>query len=274
MSKLHERSSVNDGIVEITLNNWPEFFEFCDHYFANDMGLYFRGQRDSSWGLNTTLDRYVKTLDQRATGTYNWLLKSFSKAIMGKTNTTKDISTHEDEIWALGQHNGLATPFLDWTSAAYVALFFAFEDEAPSTTGYRTVFGIHKFINCKMDEFNKDKDRESEFKFVDIITDHNPRLISQSGVFTKQPINFDFEKWVQRYWNGVSDKPVMFKIHIPDSERPRILKSLRLMNVNHATIYPDLHGAAKATMAELQLISHKAGMMSTTQLFKHATYEL
>jgi len=274
MSKLHERSSLKNGIVEITLKNWPEFVEFCDHYFANDMGMYFRGQGDSSWGLNTTLDRYTKTLDHRPTGTYDWLLKSFSKSIMGKTNTPKDFHTHEDEIWALGQHNGLATPFLDWTSAAYVALFFAFEDAVASTTGYRTVFGIHMFINHKMDEFNNGKDRENEFKFIDIITDHNPRLVSQSGIFTKQPINFDFEKWVQTYWKSVSDRPVMFKIHIPDSERPRILKNLRLMNINHATIYPDLHGAAKATMAELQLISHKASMMNTKQLTEHADYEL
>lgn len=274
MSKFYNRPFLEDGVIEITLQNWPEFFEFCDFYFSNDMGMYFRGQRDSSWGLNTTLDRYAKSLDQRASGTYDWILKSFSKSIMGKTSAPKDIYKNEDEIWALGQHNGLAMPFLDWTAAAYVALFFAFENEAPSTTGYRTVFGIHKFIKYKMDEFNHEKNREDEFKFVDVITDHNPRLVSQSGIFTKQPINFDFEEWVKIYWKGVSDRPVMFKVHIPDGERPRILKSLRLMNITHATIYPDLHGAAKGTMAELQLISHKASMMTDAQLIEHSTYEL
>lgn len=272
MSNLYGRSDVRNGIVEIELNSWLEFVEFCDVCWSQSFGLYFRGQRDSSWGLNTTLDRFSQTLDRRCGGTYKILLDNFTKSLRGRSNVAKEIGRNEDEIWAIGQHNGLATPLLDWTTASYIALFFAFEEDTPSSTGKRTIWAIHKYIAEEMEVFNKNKTVEEEFKFVDLITDHNPRLLSQSGVFTKQPLAFNFESWIEERWEGITDRPVMFKVHLPDVERVRILTNLRQMNVHHSSIYPDVIGAAKHAQYELSLLNEQAKRMSDKSLINHAHY--
>ncbi|MFQ2544214.1 FRG domain-containing protein [Aeromonas caviae] len=272
MSTLHERAVVQDGVVEIKLDSWLEFVEFCDFYWSENFGLYFRGQRDSSWGLNTTLDRFSLTLDNRCGGTYNIVLSNFIKSLRGRSNIIKDQEKNEDEIWAIGQHNGLATPLLDWTTASYIALFFAFEENIPSSTGYRTIWAIHKYLEEEMGVYNEGKNKQEVFTFIDPITDHNPRLISQSGIFTKQPLEFNFEQWVRDRWSGVINKPVMFKVLLPDSERIRILTNLRLMNIHPATIYPDILGAAKHSQHELTLLSERVKKMDVISLHKHTSY--
>lgn len=271
MEETKGKSKVTDGVLEIYLENWLQFQSICE-VFANNMGIYFRGQRDSKWKLRTTLDRFSDTLDTRVKGTYDKVLDTFIKAIRGKSQIIKNPEKNEDEIWALGQHNGLATPLLDWTSSAYIALFFAFETNEHPESKYRTVWGMHYFVSETMKEYNKDKNKYEEFKFVDPITDHNPRLLSQSGIFTKQPINFDVEQWVRKHFKDNTDKPVLFKIHIPTLEREKILKGLMLMNIHHVSIYPDIAGASKYCMTKLELISHKSKSMSDLELFEHATY--
>ncbi|PJK02510.1 hypothetical protein CO615_02515 [Lysobacteraceae bacterium NML75-0749] len=273
MSEIFSRATVNNGILEVTVNNWLEFLEFST-FFSDSMGkVYFRGQRDSSWQLTTTLDRFSGTLDSRIAGTYDTILNIFIKAIRGKTKSIKELVNNEDEIWALGQHNGLATPLLDWTSAIFIALFFAFEEKKPSSTGLRAIWGLHYFIHERMELFNKDKDKYSEFKFVDLITDYNSRLLSQSGVFTKQPLNFDVEKWVAEQFYNENERPAMFKIFIPDTERERILKSLFMMDINHSTIYPDLIGASKLCMSQLEMMSHTSSQKNLLELLDHVSYK-
>ena len=270
MRKNLKRTIVENGIAEITLNSFVEFVE-VNEVFSKDMGLYFRGQRDSSWKLRTSFDRLYETLDKRVNGAYDAVLQEFTKAIRGKTSISKD-SQNEDEIWALGQHNGLPTPLLDWTLSSYIALFFAFENSTPSSTGYRTIWGLHRFIKKEMSSYNKNKNKYTEFKFVDPLTDENQRLIAQSGMFIKKPVNFDIEAWIIENYKGIEEKPVMFKLLLPDTERFNILKNLVLMNIHHASIYPDLFGAAKYCMTHLELLSHKSEQMTDMELFNHLTY--
>ena len=270
MKDVFSRATINNGVLDVTLNNWLEFVEFSTFFSESMSGVYFRGQRDSSWGLTTTLDRFSATLDPRVSGTYNKIFNDFMKAIRGKVEISRN---NKDEIWALGQHNGLATPLLDWTSAIFIALFFAFEEKESSSTGYRTVWGIHRFLAERMEAFNNGKDEYSEFKFVDLMTDCNSRLLSQSGVFTKQPLNFNVREWVEKELKGERKRPSMFKIDIPDSERERILKGLFMMNISHLTIYPDLIGASKYCLSQLEMMSHASSQKSDEQLKDHVSYK-
>jgi hypothetical protein len=136
---------VIDGITEFHVTKW-DAFGLGVEFFAKDLGFIFRGQRVSDWKLETTLDRLHSKLDKRidVNSTYDYLLEKFAKSIRGRTEISKDIVENKDELWALGQHYGLATPLLDWTYSIYVSVFFAFENPEPSTTGFRTIWALHR----------------------------------------------------------------------------------------------------------------------------------
>jgi len=83
-------------------------------------------------------------------------------------------------------------------------------------------------------------------------SDENPRLISQAGLFTISPSGIDVEEWVAKYFEG--DRLVRLrKVTLPNTERDTALKALNRMNINHATLFPDLIGASKYCNLSLEI---------------------
>lgn len=246
--------------VEYTYKNWQEVLSHSC-YFADDMGFIFRGHACSDWSLNTTLDRHLSRISPKGIdlqSTYDFLLKEFVKSIRGRSNINKNTYANQDELWALGQHYGLATPLLDWTHSLYVALFFAFDDPTVPASGYRTVWALKASSDVKgvIDNYNKSKDESQKFKMVDPISDDNPRLITQTGLFTRQPLDFNLVDWVNEYLREKA--PFLIKINVPNCERLKILKHLRLMNIHPATLFPEIDGAARYCNQTLELLSSKS----------------
>lgn len=252
-------SKSNGPFIEYTFNSWDEFLS-NNGYFADDMGFVFRGHGCKNWNLETTLDRLLRTIDPQGIeldSTYEKILTEFIKSLRGRSQINKSIIENENELWALGQHYGLATPLLDWTSSIYVALFFAFENSNVSESGYRSIWAFHNSPTVKeiMKKFNDGKPNKEHFAFIEPISDENPRLITQSGLFTKHPINFNLIDWVKE--NMEPDAPYLIKINLPDKDRLNILKHLRLMNIHPATLFPEVDGAAKYCNQTLELLTHK-----------------
>lgn len=250
-----------DGYTYYKCADWNQFLSFSQKYFADDMGFVFRGHRDSDWKLETTLDRHLIDIDVKGVdleSTYDQVLRTFAKAIRGRSVVGKCIKTNADDLWALGQHYGLKTPLLDWTESLFTAVFFAFEQRDEPKSGYRTIWAMHtgSYFKQKMALFNQGKQVNQEFKFLEPITDENPRLVSQSGLFTKQPINFDVVQWVNSHFSGI-ESPMLIKIDIPSNERLDILKQLKLMNVHPASLFPDVEGSSKYVNLELELLADK-----------------
>lgn len=249
----------NNPFVTHTYATWKEFLT-DNQYFADDMGFVFRGHASSSWELETTLDRLLKRLNPQGIdldSTYEFLLKEFVHSIRARSGAKKDFNINDEELWSIGQHYGLATPLLDWSRSLYVAVFFAFENATPSESGFRSIWALNlcPFVLDKIEEFNYGKNKKNHFKMIDPISDENPRLIAQTGLFTRQPLKYSIVNWVKD--TLPSDAPYLIKINVPESERLPILRHLRIMNIHHGTLFPDIEGAAKYCNHTLELLSNK-----------------
>lgn len=119
------------GQAELDLKRWEEFPAFVDEN-DNLKGYIFRGHCRGSFKLCPTL---IRVLDNKRSlapsddvSIMNQQLQRFRLAIRGRIHLSDREAASESEIWAVGQHHGLATPLLDWTAAPLVAAFFAFSE--------------------------------------------------------------------------------------------------------------------------------------------------
>jgi len=114
--------------------SWDDFLTWA----AELSGTWcFRGQRDARWVLNTSLDRSVrKDFSSPTSRGYSHLDREpeirellFRFQQQAHQYVAQLPSNDDLASWfAIMQHYGVPTRFLDWTKSAYVGLYFAFEE--------------------------------------------------------------------------------------------------------------------------------------------------
>ena len=141
---------------EIDLKSWDEYpkkiFEIRKKYASHEVAgiqhrnvILFRGQADSEWHLETTLERYSEktwTVSSYYRLAYNctFQIESFT----GKKWDVPEFSAIKDKLvfnfdeilinipsyafWTYLRHHNFPSPLLDWSHSPYIAAFFAFED--------------------------------------------------------------------------------------------------------------------------------------------------
>jgi hypothetical protein len=138
-----------------------------------------------------------------------------------------------------------------------VALFFAFAKNVPDdSTESRTVFCLHEMrIRDINKEVKEDPWIEDVIDFHRPLSDENPRLVNQSGLFTVSTGITDIETWVLRNWRDKTSKHkgVLLKIQIPNNDRQECLKALNKMNINYASLFPDIQGACQHANMMLEI---------------------
>jgi FRG domain len=241
-----------DGVQNIELGSWLEFYPFINGALPNPQDYIFRGQRMSSWKLESSLDRALKDVGQRANAARiaTQHLGEFRLAIRGRRGVNPK-KLREKEQWALGQHYGLWTPLLDWTESPFVALYFAFEESHRTGKGARAVFALSRpLVQSKSTSIaQKQVDSAARPDIMEVITpmtDENPRLVSQGGLFTRGTFGVDIERWIRTCFKG-SASTALVKIVVPEKKGDRfeILRALNRMNINHRSLFPDISGSAE-----------------------------
>jgi hypothetical protein len=245
------------GIKEIEFDTWDEFTSFVNKNLKYRHFIW-RGQTDSSWLLEPTLERILKKTGKASyTKIINEHLKRFQYAIRGRRGLNPSHLETENEWWALGQHNGLATPLLDWSKSPFVAAFFAFNSSGKSSTNKHAIYGISKTsFEWKSNTIKKDhkgSTRPAIIEFIEPLSDENARLVNQGGLFSRSPAGVDIELWMKTNFQKDDDKIRMWKLLFSESIRNVILQSLNRMNINYASLFPDIYGASKFVNMDLEI---------------------
>jgi hypothetical protein len=123
------------------------------------------------------------------------------------------------------------------------------------------VFAIHQeIVRSRSLDISKQSNGDSTpavVEFFNPMSDENPRLVSEGGLFTRGPDGVDLETWVKDSIRGTKverdNDLVLGKLVIPNKGRELFLRFLNRMNINHLSLFPDLAGACMFCNFELEL---------------------
>ena len=259
-----------NGLWEVRLSSWKYFHDYIRQQMLNYSHYVWRGQADAGWKLKSSLDRRLQFTPQRQRGSKaSAHLEKFKYASRGRRNVYAPKDLSENDWWALGQHNGLATPLLDWSESPFVSLYFAFEQPVSSDIKYRAVWALSNMdrANTEIEKSHRKEYENSKntlltsglgkpkaptLDFVRPLQDDNARLVNQNGLFTRAPIGQTVEDWVAST-HAESKDGYLIKLLIPNKDRGNCLRTLNNMNINNNTLFPDLYGAGKHCNMSLEI---------------------
>lgn len=237
MDKWTHLNRVN-GIVTIRLTSWKYFGDFINQELLSSTEYIFRGQKDKSWKLQPTFDRIVSIHSSDYATRKSEHLVKFKYYSRGRLKLEhRSQLLNDNDWWAIGQHNGLTTPLLDWTDSPFIAAYFAFEEENKKIPTERIIYAI---ATDYIKEYS-----ENKIELFYSHNDENPRLINQRGLFTIAKDKIDIETHIKKRFVDGKNKIALIKIIVPEkkvNDRVEFLKFLNRMNINHLTLFPDLTG--------------------------------
>jgi hypothetical protein len=243
----------SQGIQEIDVRTWSEFedqLKTAQRLLEREQSLLFRAQSDSSWPLETTLERYgrphmlfseyyrvvLKVRPQIEAFTGNrWVIPTYPSV----EEWTKEYDTFSMrltsgrlpgyEFLAYLRHHGFPSPLLDWTRSPHVAAYFAFRNAATSAEQQTS---IYVFAEPQFRGLSNRK--PSIFRQGPFVRTHRRHFLQQSEYTLC--IGFDdgwrFEPYTKLFESADHHQGKCWKFNIPLSERVKVLRILDAYNLN------------------------------------------
>jgi hypothetical protein len=221
-----------------------------------DRGFWsFRGQRNASWnlglhGIDGDLDKHLEQFRRRC------------------MEFPPPHYLEEDDAlrWLFfAQHHRLKTRLLDWTKNPLIAIYFAVENILSHTEDGEKDGAIW-VLHVGSDHFlNAQKYEELKLRHDWVIVNPPPitsRLLRQSGLFTFHPEGKDsvpIDLMKRR-----SDQEELIKIVIPKVSTNYIRQQLGILNIHHASLFPDYDGIAEFINHEWPIITQEEHLHTPT----------
>lgn len=264
-------SVLEPHITRIPINSAEDILEANRKWKLAATNWLFRGQREKSWSLKTSLERTVLRFGHPLTQAPTIEKGLFRRFVRQSHHYTLNVPNRDNIIeWmALMQHYGAPTRLQDWTQSFYVALYFAIENADSAAAVWaldrRAVdSAVRKLLptdTCKrcIDENGYIDSRQSFSEVFDLTPPIalvlpvdpfrlNERLVIQQGIFLcPGDVTVTFEENLAA---ALPNPPhnAMLQFIIDDSVdfRRQILWTLQHSNMNSATLFPGLDGFARS----------------------------
>jgi hypothetical protein len=199
----------------------------------NNAELLFRGQRQDH-KLCPKLVRLNLNGDIRKVE--KLILDEFKRASL----PLAEFEPKDNWDWlALAQHHGLPTRLLDWTYSALIALWFAVE-KAPKDNNNGVVWVLKSEVSDFRDTEKHDDPLKNQVTKIFRSRVISKRISAQAGAFTVHRINLDGD--TVRLESNATFRDRLTRLTIPSTNFSSIRKSLKMMGVNHSTVFPDIDG--------------------------------
>ncbi|MDD9150480.1 MULTISPECIES: FRG domain-containing protein [unclassified Sporolactobacillus] len=278
----------NNIFCEYTVKSWED----CRTLLTHLKNWVFRGQSDSKWRLQTTLERGainnsvfrdIPKIEKSIIEKFKRKAFNYIEKLPKKDNTLEWVS--------LMQHHGAPTRLLDFSYSCYVALHFSIEQALQESSVFcinkdlihneglkiekwrgledDRFFGTREYCNCVLNE-------QIRSPLVMLIEPYNlhERLSKQQGLFAipfegRQSFEYNLSLTVNRFqkelptikkiekYNDLLDllnqECVLLKVKIPKKFHNEIRKDLKLMNITSETLFPGIDGFAKSLYSEFDL---------------------
>jgi hypothetical protein len=251
-------------VIEQTLQTWEEFelewrkleeerarkLRETDAYISDYL---YRGQADSRWKLETTLERTV--VEKVNLVEYFRLLSIAKSKVEVFTEKNWDIPTYDDygdwldnsrwlmqygfkayDFFVYMRHHGFPSPLLDWSESPYVAAFFAM-NHPPKDAEYASIYAF-----CEHSGLGKGgwAEEPSITGLGPLVRAHKRHFLQQSQYTvctakTGRKTHYASHEDVTAKNNP--DQDLLWKFNLPVSERPKVLAALNKMNLNAFSLF-------------------------------------
>ncbi|GMU73504.1 MAG: hypothetical protein AMXMBFR42_29570 [Burkholderiales bacterium] len=255
--------NANSRIREVRIADWDAFGRYID---GRD-GWAFRGQRDASWPILSSLSRRLRASGADAE---SWSEREERAIRIFRRKAhiyLPDRSALNDTLRCLAmmQHHGAPTRLLDFTKSPFVAAFFAFEyapgDAAVYALDTPRLWSAAPRFDPGLTRDAIDPQVPGNFErffapgtlplvWVGEPSQMDRRLVAQSGLLVmpgtlRQPLAELLDAYDDR-------EPLIEKIVLDRTLRGEAMHQLYRMNITQATLFPDLEGLARSIAYELE----------------------
>jgi hypothetical protein len=262
----------------LQLGSWNDFKNFVDDLSEN---WAYRGQLKSGWVLENAIER--TDFIHLHKGIEIDFLAEFQRGARNYLNKD-ETPEHLIEWLALMQHHGAPTRLLDFSKSPFIAAYFAFEQCQPRPERYISIWAINiNFLKARaLDELKKHFPEElkesnyhiNENTFKKIFTDNkvslifpvepfrmNRRYSLQQSIFVSTGNSYEPFMKQLLFLSEDIDKAVI-KIELPSIMQKEVLRDLQKMNLNRASLFPDLDGYAASLRHRYNSIKSPQEMIS------------